>query len=333
MALTEEGIIHVPGIASRWVRLANGARAHYVTAGDTGPSIVLLHGGIVGSSGTAGWRFMAPYLAANGFRVYAPDRPSYGLSDTGKEYWPVHGLWSMVDFVEQFVNALCLDRFHIGGNSMGCTSAVLYTTNHPDRVISMGLIAGGLGNVVDPAQRVRGTMDMNLLNSFDGTPASMKAMMEPIIYRKVAIDDELLEMRTRSANLQADSSKAFREGNLNVPNDPNLAQLASTKGRFEKLTIPGVYLHGMDDVLSPVENGYLQEDAMEAAGNRTVQFFYPAECGHQGQTDQPEMFNDVFLEFFRDGQVSRKTADWAGVSARRQENPELVGQAAAAPAG
>ena len=325
MALTEEGIIHVPGIASRWVRLANGARAHYVTAGDTGPAIVLLHGGIVGSSGTAGWRFMAPYLAANGFRVYCPDRPSYGLSDTRQEYWPVHGLWSMVDFVQQFVDALCLDRFHIGGNSMGCTSAVLYTTNHPDRVISMGLIAGGFGDVLDPAKRVQGTMDMSLLNSFDGTPASMKAMMEPIIYRKVAIDDELLDMRTRSATMQADSAKAFREGNANLPNDPNLAQLASTKGRFEKLTIPGVYLHGMDDVLSPVENGYLQEDAMEVAGNRTVQFFYPPECGHQGQTDQPEMFNEAFLEFYRDGKVSRRTADWAGVSKRRPEIASLVG--------
>ena len=330
MALTEEGIIDIPGLASRWVRLANGAKAHYVTAGDTGPAVVLLHGGIVGSSGTAGWRFMAPYLAANGFRVYAPDRPSYGLSDTREEYRPVHGLWSMVEFVEQFANALCLDRFHISGNSMGCSSAVYYTTNHPDRVISMLLIAGSFGDVLDPAKRVRGSVTN--LNSFDGTPASMKALMEPIIYRKVAIDDELLEMRTRSANLQSASAKAFREGQEKLANDPALGQLLTTKGRFDKLTIPGVYLHGMDDVLSPVENGYLQEDAMEAAGNRTVQFFYPAECGHQGQTDQPEMFNEVFLEFLRDGKVSRKTADWAGISTRRPENPDLIEQAAAAAA-
>ena len=45
VALTDEGIINVPGMASRWVRLANGARAHYVTAGDSGPAIILLHGG------------------------------------------------------------------------------------------------------------------------------------------------------------------------------------------------------------------------------------------------------------------------------------------------
>ena len=36
MALTEEGLLDVPGVASRWVRLANGARAHYMTAGEVG---------------------------------------------------------------------------------------------------------------------------------------------------------------------------------------------------------------------------------------------------------------------------------------------------------
>ena len=66
MALTDEGIIEVPGLASRWVRLASGAKAHYVTSGDKGPAVLLLHGGLPGSSGTAGWRFMAPFLGANG---------------------------------------------------------------------------------------------------------------------------------------------------------------------------------------------------------------------------------------------------------------------------
>ena len=63
---------------------ADGQLAHYVTSGETGPAIILLHGGIEGSSGTAGWRFMAPFLGANGFRVFCPDRPGFGLSDKTK---------------------------------------------------------------------------------------------------------------------------------------------------------------------------------------------------------------------------------------------------------
>ena len=69
MSRTEEGLVAVPGLLSRWVRLGNGALAHYMTSGETGPAVILLHGGIQGSSGAAGWRFMAPFLGQNGFRV------------------------------------------------------------------------------------------------------------------------------------------------------------------------------------------------------------------------------------------------------------------------
>ena len=40
--------------------------------------------------------------------------------------------------------------------------------------------------------------------------------------------------------------------------------------------------------------------------------------------DQPELFAQVFVEFFRDGRVSRATAERAGVSTRREEIPTLV---------
>src|SRR5260370_41641633 len=88
--MTEEDIVHIPGLHSRWVRLSDGSKAHYVTSGETGPAIILLHGGIVGSSGTAGWRFMAPFLRANGFRVHCPDQPAFRRADTRPDYHPVN---------------------------------------------------------------------------------------------------------------------------------------------------------------------------------------------------------------------------------------------------
>ena len=330
MALTEENIVHIPGMMSRWVRLPSGAIAHYLTSGDTGPAVVLCHGGLPGSSGTAGWRFMAPFLGANGFRVYCPDFPGYGLSDSRPEYLPVNGRLSHLEFLHMFVNTLCLDRFHLSGNSMGCANTVNYVITHPERVISFALIAGGVGDLVDPSRQVTGPLDVAKLNreTFDGTSASMRAMMEPIIYRKAAIAQEVLDMRTHAANRQKESLKTLQQANDRLSQDPNLRQVLTTVDRLNKLEIPAVYLYGKDDVLSPVENGYNQEDV----GFPNMQFFYPEECGHQGQTDQPEMFNQVFLEFFRDGKVSRKTADWAGVSKRRPELSHIVEQVPAATA-
>jgi pimeloyl-ACP methyl ester carboxylesterase len=103
--------------------------------------------------------------------------------------------------------------------------------------------------------------------------------------------------------------------------DADLAVALTTKDRITRLSVPGICLYGQDDVILPVHLGQEQEDVLP-----DIQFFYPEDCGHQGQTDQPELFNQVFLEFFRDGRISRKTADWAGVSTRRPENPALVEQ-------
>jgi 2-hydroxy-6-oxonona-2,4-dienedioate hydrolase len=324
--LTDEEIIHIPGLASRWVRLANGARAHYVTSGDTGPAIILLHGGIAGSSGTAGWRFMAPFLGANGFRVFCPDEPGYGWADTREEYWPTLGRLSHTQFIDDFANALCLDRFHLSGNSMGCGNTVQYVKEHPDRIISYAMIAtGSMGDLDDPSKRIerkdgKFTPNPNYTGvPFDGTEKTMRELMEGIIYKAAAVWPELITMRTKAAARQKESQEAFRAGNERVSNDPNLAQKLTLKGRFDILTIPAIYLYGKQDVLSPVENAFMQEDALP-----NIQVFYPDQCGHQGQTDQPEMFNQAFLEFFKCGMVSKETAEWAGVSDRRPIHAHLV---------
>ena len=323
MPLTDEGIVEVEGLASRWVRLASGAKAHYVTSGESGPAVVLLHGGLPGSSGTAGWRFMAPFLGANGFRVYCPDMPAFGLSDQREEYWPV-GVHSHVDFIHEFTTALCLDKFHIAGNSMGCINSSSYLVAHPERILSYILIAGDIGDVLPdwgkPAPKLE-------LTGYDGTKEGMRRLMEAIIYRGEAISDNLVEMRYRASVRNKEAHARLWPGLMEFTrtqpfSDPNIEARLSTKGRLDKITIPGIYLYGTEDVLVPVEMGYEQEKVLP-----NVQFFYPEECGHQGQTDRPDLFNPVFLEFFRDGKVSRKSADAAGVSKRRPELPNLVEQA------
>jgi len=319
MGMTEEGIVHVPGLSSQWVQLANGAKAHYVTAGDTGPAVVLLHGGAGGASGTAVWRNLAPFLGGNGFRVYCPDMPGFGLADTREEHWPVNGALSHAEFIGQFVDALCLDRFHLSGNSMGAANTINYMLRHPERIISFILINGGLGNLVDPSKNVRSGIS---LPSFDGTEASMREHLKPLTYKKADPPDEIVKMRAEANNRQKDSIAAFRAGGQRITKDPSLAQVLSTKGRLDQLEVPGIYLFGRQDDLSPLENGYNQEDVLP-----NVQFFFPDECGHVGQSDQPEMFAQVFLEFFGSGKVSRKTAEWASVSTRRPEIPALVEQA------
>ena len=315
MALTEEGLIGVPGVASRYVRLATGARAHYMTAGDSGPAAILLHGGINGSSGIAGWRFMLPALAAAGFRAYAPDRPGFGISDNREEYWPHQGNFSWSDFVDDFANALCLDEFSITGNSQGASVAAQYAVEHPERIKNIALIAsfslmGPLGLDNDGKVRERFPSKYDTI-PWDGKAETMRANMSAIIYDSRVITDDLVNMRTSMANTQLASYMTAAKFNAAIPGNPIYAQRANLLGRFDKLTMPAIYMWGKDDVLAPEEGGYAQEEILT-----NFKFHYPDQCGHQGQTDRPELFNKVFAEFFATGKVSPELAKEAGASTR-----------------
>lgn len=320
MTLTDEGLMPHPGIASRYVRLPSGAIAHYMTAGDSGPAVILCHGGIPGSSGLAGARYQLTALADAGFQVYAPDFPGYGLSDRREEHWARQGPISHVLFLREFIDTLNLDKVHITGNSMGSSITWRFAISYPWRVLSWILVAGNVPGYVEES-RVKRTINVTAVNRewFDGTTESMRRMIEPIIYRKEAITQDLLEMRTRAANLQRESLKAYHAGSDAIAKDPNLRQVHVAQGRLEQLTHPHILLWGADDELNPVENAYLQEDVTPF-----IQYFYPPQCGHQGQTDRPDLFNQVFIEFFGTGKLSRKTADEAGVSKRRPELPGVI---------
>ncbi|WP_425309570.1 alpha/beta hydrolase [Ammonicoccus fulvus] len=301
------------------IDLTTGAKAHYAVAGPVdGPPVILLHGGLPGSSGAAGWRFMIPALAERGFRVYAPDRPGFGKADARPQHWPVRGILSWAEFMEDFVNALGLDTFFLAGNSQGAQVAATYAVRNPERVERMILIAsGGFNAVLDiPADQLTKGIPFP---QWEGTVESMRSMLESIVYRTESLDDDLIKLRCDAAEIQREAYAAAGAWNRRAMTDPTYRQAHRLTGHLDQLQIPILYLYGKQDVLGPVENAYLQEDRLP-----NVQFFYPDECGHQGQTDQPEMHHEVFGEFFATGQVSRKLADWAGISTRRPELPGIV---------
>ena len=126
--------------------------------------------------------------------------------------------------------------------------------------------------------------------------------------------------------MQVDSLASAKLGT--PPDNTSQAQWLKVAGRLSEIDIPTIYVHGLQDASAPVENAKMAEPLLP-----NIQFFYPDECGHQCQTDQPDMLNQLFLEFLRDGKVSRQTADWAGVSANRSEIASLVEQSHSTPAG
>jgi 2-hydroxy-6-oxonona-2,4-dienedioate hydrolase len=114
-------------------------RTHYTECGGNGPALVLCHGGGPGSSGEAGFGPLMPALATK-FQVYALDSVG-GFGETDPYYPASEGVQSRVDQLEAFMDALCIEKAVVGGNSQGAWVAAKYALEHPDRVERLVLIA------------------------------------------------------------------------------------------------------------------------------------------------------------------------------------------------
>lgn len=119
--------------SSRYVEV-DGLRIHYAIEG-SGPTLVLLHGVMASLHTWDGW---VDQLASS-FRIIRVDLPGFGLSDhltDSEHYSPDHGI-AIFDRVRQ---ALGIERFYLGGNSLGGFLAWYYAVHHPDRVEKLILV-------------------------------------------------------------------------------------------------------------------------------------------------------------------------------------------------
>ncbi|OBF22583.1 alpha/beta hydrolase [Mycobacterium sp. ACS4331] len=100
-------------------------------------TVVLLHGGGVDSA-LLSWGGIGADLARDGHRVLAPDHPGYGESPPAP--WPATQQ-HLVDYTGEFVDALSLDRYAIGGLSLGGGMAIGHVLAEPEKVSGVMLLA------------------------------------------------------------------------------------------------------------------------------------------------------------------------------------------------
>jgi pimeloyl-ACP methyl ester carboxylesterase len=278
---------------SRFV-MVNGIKTHYTESGADGPVIVGMHGGGHGSSGEAGLGRLFELLGDR-YRVIGLDSVgAYGMTD------PValrYGLQSRVDHVAAFVDALCLDRFTMLGNSQGAWCCARYAITHPDRVDAVVLlssltIASAMGL---PLQQTEG---MKLLQSYDGTREAMMRLMKGLCARPDVITDALVDMRqaaaTRPGAMEAFS--ASEKSIAAVRSNPVLFTDFDMRDSLPALAkvIPTVFVWGESDIFAPPELGRKVEGMLP-----DIKFHWIPNAGHQAQTDQPEKVATIVDDLVR----------------------------------
>ena len=115
--------------------MENGARVHYRDEGAAdGATVVLIHGAM------ASLHTWEPWVAILGqhYRVITLDLPGHGL--TGQVPEDAYGADPLTETIDAVVNALGVERFVLGGNSMGGGATWRYALTYPQRVRAMILV-------------------------------------------------------------------------------------------------------------------------------------------------------------------------------------------------
>jgi pimeloyl-ACP methyl ester carboxylesterase len=111
---------------------SDGVKIHYIEQGE-GDAVILIHG--YSASAMANWVvFGILGDLAKDFRVIAIDARGHGLS--GKPHGAEHYGIKMVDDIVNVMDALEIERAHVGGYSMGGYITTKFLIDHPERVIS-----------------------------------------------------------------------------------------------------------------------------------------------------------------------------------------------------
>ncbi len=279
-------------IRSRWV-MANGVRTHYSETGDNGRPIVALHGGGAGSSGAAGMGAVMERLADT-YRVIAPDSiGGFGLTDP---YAPApQGLISRTQHTADVIDALCLDKFTILGNSQGAFCAALYAMLHPERVDKVILVSSlTIANAIGISQPPNDAM--KALGSYDGTREAMRRLLEALIVDRARITDALIDERQAAATRPGalDSFKAFGKAIRATREDPLLAHLSNMRESLPLLAkqLPTIFLWGDSDPFAIPATGKQIEEKVPG-----IRFHWVKGAGHQVQNDKPDELAAIIRAF------------------------------------
>ena len=257
---------------SQFVMLPDGARAHVRDQGNkNGPVLVLVHGS---NASLFTWE---PWVARLGgeFRIVTMDLPGHGLTGAVPDH--DYSQEGMVKFVDEVADKLGLQKFALGGNSMGGGVAARYAEEHPGRVSALILVdaAGEPTPGGDRVPLVFKIARMPVLSKIllHITPRSLvEEGLNDAIVRKSIITDKMIDQYWELARMTGSRAANGERFMLPLNND--------VKNHIGDIKAPTLILWGAEDHLIPVVAAH--EFQADIPGSQLV--IYPA-TGHIPQEE------------------------------------------------
>lgn len=256
----------------------DGRNIHYRDEGK-GEVIVLIHG--TGAS-LHTWDAWVENLR-NTHRVIRLDLPAYGL--TGADAKKRYSSKDYVDVIDQFLTHLGVEKFHIGGNSLGGLVSWLYASYHPEKVEKLILIDPS-GFPFDSTPMVIQLAKTPVLNLFirHFTP---KSFIEKNL-KEVYYDDDLITQQT----IDRYYDLTLFEGNRQAFIDRAYIEREDYTARLGDIDLPTLVLWGENDAWIPVTDA----SRFNAALPQSKVVILP-NTGHVPMEERPEESLNVVLQF------------------------------------
>jgi pimeloyl-ACP methyl ester carboxylesterase len=258
---------------------ADGFRMPYLVGGN-GETLVLLHGI---SANKDNFTRVARHLTPE-FHVVIPDLPGFGNASAPPD--ADYSLSAQVRRIAAFLDALDLDRVHLGGSSMGGYIAAAFAAEYPDRVASLWLLApAGLESAQEAPVRAafRETGEIPL---FAKTPEDYARVIDLVFVTPPSVPWFVRNTLAReAAERHQHYSNVFRQIHASPPLEPML----------EKITAPALVVWGRQDMV------------LDASGAEVFQRLRPEateirlmdNIGHLPMLEDPATSARDFLAFQR----------------------------------
>jgi pimeloyl-ACP methyl ester carboxylesterase len=273
-----------------WLEVS-GLHIHCLTAGTSGPTVLLLHGSAFDAAGVSFGSAISALAA--GCRVFAPDLPGFGESDPMPDGW---GFTDYSAFLSPLLTELGLQRASLVGVSMGGGIALGFALEAPERVERLVLIDSACLDDALPGGRATwfgvhlpglSALQWRMLASSRRLIRWMLQHAMP--HQPEQVTSTLLD-RVMKLLRKPGAAAAFRDWERREVGWRGLR--TSYVDRLPALTVSTLILHGADDPLLPVA---VAERASRLIRNSRLEVI--PECGHLAPLDQPAAVTRALSEF------------------------------------
>ena len=259
----------------------DGLSTHYIEKG-AGEPIILLHGFFFD---TYMWNMSIDVLAEN-FKVYVMDFWGFGYSTREPL---VYGYPLYTQQLLKFMDALDIQRASLIGQSMGGGTIINFTVSNRDRVDKIVLVdAAGMPNRLPIMGRI---VNLPKLGEFMyGLNSNLMRKMtlgNTFLHNKQLITDEYLENAMRFHKIESTS-----EVMLYVTRKQFFDTLIEEIITLGSMDVPTLIVWGREEKGIPLLIGEQMHRILKGSRLEILD-----QAGHCSHIDQPELFNQLALDF------------------------------------